>query len=224
MAKNGKPPIRHGEVLPPARREVGVRIGNQIFVPVLPDETGMANAQNGYLKAHLQAVGLMDQYFALREQYAANRSVAWRPATDIAAEHEEEAELKHRRKLAKLRREREVHEHALAVLEAEHALEAAEQFKTIKFAAGEARFAEKTAKYRVGEAVANHTMGKTPEARRSEEEAAPPPPFVDVLVHGIDDLEKQIAEREASGTSAERLHSERDALKALLMRELKKGR
>ena len=46
--------------------------------------------------------------------------------------------------------------------------------------------------------------------------------MVDVLVQGIEDLEKQIEEREASALPAEPLHGQRDALRDLLMRELKK--
>ena len=114
--------VKYGEILPPASREVGVRIGSQVYVPALPDDAATVHAQNRYLRAHTLAVSLIDQYHALREQYAANRSVVWHPSAHIEAREEEEAELKHQRMLARLRREREVHEHSLAALEAKHTL------------------------------------------------------------------------------------------------------
>jgi hypothetical protein len=218
---NNKADIKYGEILPPPRREVGVKIGGQVYVPAVPFDAGTMNAYNRYLDAHIRAVSLIDQYHVLREQYAANRAVVWRPSADVAAQEEEETELKHQRERAKRRRERELIEDELAVVNAQHALEAAEEFKEIKFATGAARFAEKTARFRVGEAVAQATMGARPaEAQQPKPDR---PPLADALLAGIDDLEKQIGEREAGGGSAEALHTQRDALRELLMRELRKG-
>lgn len=222
---NTKSEVKYGEVLPPLHREVGIKIGSQVYVPAMPSDPATAAAQNRYLGAFLRAVSLIDQYHALREQYAANRSVIWCLSADVAAREEEEVELKHQRKRAELRREREIYEDMLAALEAKHAVEAREEFKDIKFASGAARFAEKTAKYRVGEAVANASMGRSPDGQKTEEPAQPArPPLLDALLQGIDELEKQIEEREASGQPADALHRQRDALRELLMRELKKGR
>jgi hypothetical protein len=225
MADTKYVPVKYGEILPPAHREVGVRIGNQVYLPALPMDASMVHAQNGYLQAHNLAVSLLDQYHALREQYAANRSVIYRPAADVAAQAEEEEELKHQRELAKLRREREREEHRLATLQSRHKADAEEEFKLIKFASGVARFAAKTAQHRVGEAVANATLnGGAPKIEREEADKPARPPMVDVLVQGIEDLEKQIEEQEASGIPAQLLNAQRDALRDLLMRELKKGR
>jgi hypothetical protein len=224
MAKQQKDHVLDGEVLPPLEREVGVKLAGKVYVPAMPADARAVQAHNDYMQWHNHAVSLLDQYHAIREQYAANRKLIWRPSAEAAAQEEEEAELKHQRKLAKLRREREVHEHALAALEAKHTLEAAEEFKSMKFASGAARFAAKTAQHRVGEAVANASMGGRPaQAAGAQSEKVARPPIVDVIVQGIDDLEKQIEEREASGFPAEALHGQRDALRGFLMRELKKA-
>lgn len=221
---NRNPDIKYGEVLPPERREVGIKIGRDVYMPAMPPDARTMHAYNGYLEAHIRAVSLIDYYHALREQYAANRAVVWRPSADVAAQEEEEEELTHLRQRAKLRRQREVLEDELAVLKAKQAFEAAETFKDIKFEAGAARYAQKTANYRVGEAVANMAGGSRETAERTEPAQPPRPPAVEVLLQGIDDLEKQIDEREASGAPSERLHAQCDALRELLMHELRKGR
>jgi hypothetical protein len=216
--------VKHGEILPPVRREVGVRLGDNVFVPALPTDGHHMRAVNGYFSDHMVGVSLIDQYFALRAQYAASRHVIWRPSVDVAAQEEEEAELKHQRKLSKLRRERELHEQKLAAMQAQHKLEAEEEFKPLKFAKGAARFAESTAKFRVGEAVAHASMQGGTQEPDQPAERLHGMPLVDALLQGIDDLERQIAEREASGQPAEALHGQRDALRELLMHELRKGR
>jgi hypothetical protein len=215
----------HGEILPPAKREVGLRIGDQVFMPALPPTADGAAALNGYLRAHNMAVSLLDQYFVCREQYRANRNVIYRPTADVAAQEEEESELKHQRELASIRREREIDEHKLAALQSRHKLEAEEEFKVDKFNLGKARFGEKAAKHRVGETVAKASVHDY--APAAEKPAAPSPeqpPLVDALLQGIEDLEQQIEQREASGMSADTLHMQRDALRDLVMQTLKKGR
>jgi len=218
-------PIKYGEILPPPNREVGLRLGNQVYMPALPHTADGVAASNGYLQAHNRALSLLDQYFVLREQYRANRSVIYRPSADIAAQEEEELELKHQRELASARREREIHEHKLAAMQARHKLEAEEEFKAHKFGLGKARFDEKAAKHRVGETVAKASMhGYSPGAEEPTEHNPDCPPLVEALLQGIGDLEQQIEQREASGMEAEALHLQRDALRDLIMQTLKKGR
>jgi len=208
-------------------RTVGIRVGNKVYAPILSDDANAAMATAGVLEAHARAVIAMDRVYAAIAAYAAHRTVIWKPAEELAAAHREETELLHQDALAEKRREKELHEADLATLEAKHRLEAAAQFKEYKFQAGEARFAEKIAQRRVGEAVARAGL-HDPEANEPKS-AAPPaskePSILDHLAARAQELDEQIEQAEAAGKPTDRLRAELDILNGMLRREiLKAGR
>src|SRR5204863_4680418 len=112
----------------------------------------------------------------------------------------------------------------LQIIQARQKVEAAEQLKDAKFAVGEARFAEKAAKFRAGESVARASM--------QDEEILEPEPTqarprsvstAQTLALLIETLEREIDEAEAAGKPTEQLRLERDGLNAVLRRELIKS-
>jgi hypothetical protein len=213
MAKQQKDRVLEGEILPPSEREVGVKLAGKVYVPALPGDAGIVQAHNGYMQWHNHALSLLDQYHAIREQYAANRTLIWRPSADVAAQEEEEAELKHQRKLAKLRRELEVHEHMLAALEAKHTLEAAEEFKEEKFELGHVRAAARRKDAEVEKSTAEAAIRKLAEQfqnpskgnRSSLKEA------LDAMIRS---LEQDVRQGDADGDDVADLHA---ALRTLEM-------
>lgn len=219
MAGNATVLIKRGEIIPPTRN-VGIRVGDQVYVPSLPIDPSHAAALAGCFDAHTQALINMDRFFATAAAFTARRTVLCQPEAERAAQMEEAREFEHQRVLAEKRREKELLEASMKLLELKHKLEAAEAFKDDKFDLGRARFAEKTAKHGVGEAVARASMQEEP----SETEKPKPAPLIDAITQHLDAVEKQIDETEASGAPTENLRREMEVLTMMLRREVKKAR
>jgi hypothetical protein len=86
---------------------------------------------------------------------------------EVAEQLEAVEEARHRRRLGHKRRERELIEGDIRRMEAEHAREATETFKDMKFELGRARFEEKRKGHQVGSASAEAAMAETKAASPS---------------------------------------------------------
>ena len=208
--------------LPP--RAVGVRIGEQVFVPALPATAAIAAETRMSLLAHYGAVTLMDETYAASAALGAGRTVLYDPVADREAREEERLESRHRRTVAELRRDRERLEAELEVLRAHHRLAAEEEFKPLKFGLGHARYRARVAEAEVGEAVARE--GMKPEILEPEVTSArsKAPSMAEQLARRIDDLEVQIEQREAAGQPTDELRDERRVLNKMLRAELLRGK
>jgi hypothetical protein len=206
--------------VPAPARTVGIRVGNQVYAPVLADDAYTAAAQTGMLNAQATAVIAMDRYYALAAAFAARRTVIWRPTDELEAARREQAELDHQDALAEKRREKEMYEADLATLEVKHRLEATATFRDRKFEVGDAKFAEKIAKFRVGEAVAR--AGLHDDEAAAQEKPTPPKAtsILDHLAARAQELDEQIQQAEAGGKPTDRLRGELDVLNGMLRREI----
>jgi hypothetical protein len=205
-------------------RSVAVRVGNQVYTPALPVNPSDALEVAKVLGAHGVAVAAMDNFHAAAAAFQAHRSVIWNEAADVEAQRDAQDEMQHQRALARKRRDRELLESDLAIMETEHKIEAAQVFKERKFEAGFARYAKKTADWRVGEATARAAM---------QDEILEPEPnqpgqskyasATGMLARLIEDIERQIDDAEAAGRPTDGLRSEVRSLNAVLRRELLKS-
>jgi hypothetical protein len=213
-----------GETLPTlSSRAVGVRVGDQVYMPALPADGDTAAAMRGNLKAHLNVVGLLDHIYAGAEALAAGRTVVYDPAAEREAREENRAEVLHAREIAKKRRQREIHEAELEVLQAQHRYEAVREFKEVKFDVGHARLRQRVAEAEVGEAVAREGMKDEviePQAKTVEVKS---PTLAEQFARLVDDLEQKIDEAEAGGRPTDEMRAEQKTLNTLLRRELLKG-
>jgi len=208
----------------PGPRTIGIQVGDTIYTPALPANAHEAAALRGVVNAHVGAVIAMDRFYAAAAAFAARRVVISNPPAEIEAQREEEKELKHQRLLAEKRRERELIDADVEIMEAEHRAEAKHRFKERKYEAGFARFDEMTAKRRVGEAVARASMGEEilePESKLAEKPKSAS--TAETLALLADDLERQIDEAEAAGRPTDQLRGELKSINAVLRRELLKS-
>jgi len=210
--------------VPAQTREVGIRVGNQVYVPVLAHDAHTAAAQAGVLNAHARAVIVLDRVYAACAAFGAPRTVIWRPTDEADAARHEQKELDHQEALAKKRREKELYEADLAILEAQHRLEATAVFKGRKFEVGDAKIAEKIAKFRAGEAVAREaTDGEVLTPEKHKAAAHRDPSLADQLAFRAQELDEEIEKTEAEGKSTERLRAELDVVNGMLRREILKA-
>ena len=212
------------ETLPAlSSRVVGVRVGTQVYMPALPADGDTAAALRGNLNAHLKVVSLLDHIYAGAEALAAGRTVIYDSVAEGEAREESRAEVLHAREIAKNRRQKEIHEAALAVLEAQHRFEAVRDFKEDKFNVGHARYRQRVAEAKVGEAVAREGMKEEILEPQGQPAYAKPPTLAEQFARMVDDLEKEIDEAEAAGRPTEAMRTEQNTLNKLLRRELLKG-
>jgi hypothetical protein len=208
-------------IVPP--RAVGVLIGNQVYMPALPADGETAAALRGNLNAHLKVVSLLDHIYAGAEALAAGRMVVYDTVAEREAREEGRAEILHAREIAKGRRQREIHEVELEVLQAQHRYEAVRDFKEVKFDVGHARYRQRVAEAQVGEAVAREGLKEEiiePQAKPAETKG---PTLAQEFARLVDNLERQIDEAEAAGRPTEDLRAEQKTLNTLLRRELLKA-
>lgn len=219
------PAVRGGTAIMPGEpRTIGIQVGGTIYMPALPADANDAAALRGAVNAHVGAVIAMDRFYAAAAAFAAPRVVISNPGAEIEAQREEEKELKHQRLLAEKRRERELIDADVEIMDAEHRAEAKHLFKESKYKAGFARFDEMTAKRRVGEAVARASMEEEIlEPERKPAEKPKSASTAEMLAQVADDLEKQIDNEEAAGRPTDQLRSELKSINALLRRELLKS-
>lgn len=215
-------PTVNGEVLPPIRN-VGIRVGDRVYMPALPVDENHARALQGCIDAHTGALIALDRFYATAAAFATPRAIAWQPAAELAAQAEQERELLHQRTLAEIRREQEVVEAETKVLQAKHRHEAAVIFKEDKFELGRMRFAEKTAKHGVGEAVARASIQEDTDPNPPEHQPATAT-IHELIIQHLELVEQNIDEAEGSGGDTEKLRAERDALSMMLRREIKKAK
>jgi hypothetical protein len=205
-------------------RTAARQIGNQVFTPALPLNPADAMEVARVLGAHWVAVAAMDNISAAAVAFQARRNVIYDEAADVEAQHEAERELRHQRQLAEKRRERQLLQDDLETLQVRDKIAAVEEFRDHKFGLGAARFAEKMAKHRVGEATARAAMQEEllePEPKPTEKSKSTS--TAETLAFLADDLEKQIEEAEAAGRPTDQLRGELKSINALLRRELLKS-
>src|SRR5690242_17575619 len=118
MKKDDNLPVKHGEILPPART-IGIRVGGDIYLPALPIDPTHARAIGGCADEHTKALISIDRYFAINAALNAPRVIACNPAAEMAAEAEQRRDQEHQRELAELRRQREVVDERTKLLLAE---------------------------------------------------------------------------------------------------------
>jgi hypothetical protein len=139
-------------------------LGDNTATMSLHSQARLAIALTLCLDEQTKAVEAKDRLDTAIEKYHARRTGILNPA-----DQEELEEERHKRMLARLRREREVYDAKQETMESLHKLEATEEFKEQKFAAGRARYGAKIAERQVGEAVARSSMEPEPkEAPASE--------------------------------------------------------
>lgn len=206
-----------------ASRAVGIRVGSEVYMPALPADGDTAAALRGSLNAHLRVVTLLDHIYAGAEALAAGRTVIHDAVAEREARAENRAEVLHAREIAHSRRKKEFHEAELEALEAQHRFEAVRDFKEDKFNVGHARYRQRVAEAKIGEAVAREGMKEEilePEARSA---GAKHPTMAEQFARMVDDLERTIDEAEAAGLPTGELRNEQNTLNKLLRRELLKG-
>jgi len=204
-------------------RAVGIRVGNQVYMPALPPDGATAEALRGNLNAHLGAVAVLDRIYAGAAALAAVRTVVYDPNAEREAREENRAEVRHEREIAKRRRMQEILDAELAVLEAQHRFEAVRDFKDDKFNVGHARYRQRAAEAEVGEAVAREGLkGEIlePEFKPASTKA---PTLAEQFARMVDDVETEINEAEAAGRPTDAMRAEQNMLNKLLRRELLKG-
>ena len=184
-------------------------IGDDAAIMSLNSQARLAMALTRCLNEQTKAVVARDGLDGAIEKYQANRLGLLNPA-----DREQLEEESHRRTLAKKRREKEIYEAEQDVMEARHKLEATEEFKEQKFAAGKARFGAKIAEHQVGEAVARSSMEPEPEQPAPEK----PVSIAAVLDDFVRKLEWDIDQAEAMGKSTKQMREDLAALNSLLKR------
>jgi hypothetical protein len=205
-------------------RAVGVRVGGQVYMPALPANGRIAEALKENLNAHYGVVVLLDHIYAAASALASARVVVHDPVAEREAEMEEREKVRHDRAMAQCRRERELHEARLEVLRAQHQYDAVEKFKEVKFGLGEARFKQKVAEAKIGEAVAREGMTDdilAPEGKPANGNSVS---LAEQFARLVDDIEVQIEEAEASGRPTEQLRAEQNTANRILRRELLRGK
>lgn len=226
MAKQQKHHVLDGEVLAPLEREVGVKLAGKVYVPAIPADARTVQGHNNYMQWHNHAVSLLDQYHAIREQYAANRKIIWRPSADAAAQEEEEAELKHQRKLAAKRRAQELIKADTEILLARQTLRAKKKFEPLKHAIGEERFKTEVARRKVGAAEARIAAAEASKSQAAEAESVGPSraAMVSGLLEGV---RAQLQEMRADDEDSEKrqeLVADEASLERILAGLLKRGK
>ena len=204
-------------------RAVGVRTGHEVYLPALQADGDTAAALRGSLNSHLRVITLLDHIYAGAEALAAGRTVIHDAAAEREAREESRTEVLHQRALAKSRRQKELHEAELEALEAQHRFEAVRDFKDDKFKVGHARYQQRVAEAKVGEAVAREGLkGEIldPETKSID---AKHPTMAQQFARMVDDLDKKIDDAEAAGLPTGELRGEQNMLSKLLRRELLKS-
>ena len=195
--------------------DVGV-LGSATFEADI-SQAKVAAALTYCLDEQTKAVEANDKLHTAIEEFHAHRLGLLNPI-----DREQFEEETHKRTLAKKRREKELFEAERdrltaqrETLKTQHGLEADEEFKGLKFAAGAARFDQKIAERRVGEAIARASM--EPESKTAVEPSKPVSIAV-VIADYIQTLEKEIDEAEAAGNATTQMRNDIATLKALLKR------
>jgi hypothetical protein len=206
------PRARIANPIPPRNPLTGVfhRIGDNTAARALDSQAGVFAALARYLDQQTKAVEANDRLHAAMEKFHANRLGLLNPV-----DQEQFEEDKHKRLLARKRREKEQYEADEHILDVKYRVEAKEEFKEPKFAAGRARFAQKIAERQVGEAVARSSIEPEP-----EETPTPQQPVSIAAVIGdlVQKLERDVDAAEAAGKPTKQMRDDRDALNAMLKR------
>ena len=210
-------------------RAVGIRIGNEIYAPILPSDGFTAAALARSLHAHQGAIIEMDRLHAGAAALEARRYVAYDPAAERDARDEAGKELRHDREMAELRRRKATAEAKIEATRVEQALEALEKFKERKFEQGDANFDKRKADIRAAEAEAKLKEALARDEREPDiiqPENKPNVRTPDLAQHFarlVDDLDEQIAEAESKGQPTEDMRAQQKLLNELMRKELLKG-
>ncbi len=206
------PRARIGNPIPYRNPLTGVfqRIGDNTAARSLYSQASVFAALTRYFEQQTKAVEANDRLHTAIEQFHRHRLGLLNPA-----DQEQFEEDKHKRVLAQKRREKEQYEADEQILDARHRVEAKEEFKEPKLAAGRARFAQKIAERQVGEAVARSSMEPEP-----KETPVPKQPvsITAVLADFVQKLESDIDAAEAAGKPTKQMRDDLAALNALLKR------
>jgi hypothetical protein len=185
-------------------------IGDEAVIRSLNSQARVAAALTCCLNEQTKSVLAKDALETSMEKYHAHRAGILNPV-----EQEEMEEERHKRMLARLRRERQIYDAKQETMESLHKLEATEEFKEQKFAAGRARYGAKIAERQVGEAVARSSMEPEPKEAPAPEK---PVSIEAVLADFAHKLEQDIDQAEAMGKSTKQMREDLAALSSLLKR------
>ncbi len=188
------------------------RIGDNTAARSLDSQASVFAALTRYFEQQTKAVEANDRLHSAIEQFHRHRLGLLNPV-----DQEQFEEDKHKRILAKKRREKEQYEADEQILDAKHRVEAKEEFKEPKLAAGRARFAQKIAERQVGEAVARSSMEPEPKETPVPEQ---PVSITAVLGDFVQKLECDIDAAEAAGKPTKQMRDDLAALNAMFKRSI----
>jgi len=206
------PRTRIDNPVPPRNPLTGVfqRIGDNTAARSLDSHASVFAALTRYLEQQTKAVEANDRLYNAIEQFHAHRLGLLNPV-----DQEQFEEEKHKRILAKKRREKEQHEADEEILDVKHRVEAKVEFKDQKFAAGAARFAQKIAERQVGEAVARSSLEPEPQETPAPEKSVS---IAASIADFVQKLEGDIDAAEAAGKPTKQMRDDVAALNAMLKR------
>ena len=215
--------IRNALEVRTPREALTFRIQNRSTIAAINSQRRYARALASCINEHTKVIDAMDHLYTAMSEFQARQSLNFRAPEKVKTVEELE-EVEHQSALAKKRREKELYEADRETLRIKHGLQAEEQFRDYKFEVGAARFGEKVAKFRAGEAVAREASRDGEILEPENKIASKPVSMAQTLAQRADELQKEIDEGEAEGSSTVELRSELKAVNNMLRRELLRKR
>lgn len=201
--------IRHSNALATLEGRVGgasmmrnpitglvTRVGLRTSISTMRVQTEHARVQAGLITEAGHVIQGLDDYFDIAARSEAKRNLS--AENYISKLHDEMdvlEEARHKRELALVRREKEAFEVRKEMLKAKHGVEAEEEFKDAKFAAGHARFNAKAAERGLDAAVARAAAAEPVDVQANGHE----PADVELVRKLLQRKLREIDEAEADG-------------------------